>query len=101
MSSPRSEYAADLLWLAVLLVPVGLFGMFVEMIGSSHNDRTLEWPWFVGSAGLVVAAALSVTSIAFARPARPCWLLIAYPLSVAAGGLGLWGLSVPLLDGIG
>jgi hypothetical protein len=30
---PRSEYAADLLMLALLLVPCGLFGMFVEMIG--------------------------------------------------------------------
>lgn len=41
-ASQDADERAVLLIRASVLVPVGLGAMFVEMIGSSHNDHTME-----------------------------------------------------------
>ena len=103
-SSARESQGSDeptvLLIRACVLVPVGLGAMLVEMIGSSHNDYTMEWPWYLGSAALVVAGAMCVQRIVSMRR-RASWWIIAYLLGIGAGCIGLWGLSLPLLDRIG
>jgi hypothetical protein len=100
LASQESDEPTVLLICASVLVPAGLGAMFVEMIGSSHNDHTIEWPWYLGSAALVVAGAMCVQRIVSVGP-RASWWIIAYLLGIGAGCIGLWGLALPLLDRIG
>ncbi len=100
LASQESDEPTVLLIYASVLVPVGFGAMFVELIGSSHNDHTLEWSWYFGSAALVVAGAMCVRRIASMGP-RASWWIIAYLVGIGAGCIGLWGLALPLLDRIG